>query len=174
MSNKFRMTTLAAAAAIALTTVPAAAAPVGSSNGNATATARILRPLTLTQKQSMNFGDLMLSGAGTWSGAVVSMSRLGVVTCPANVTCSGSTQAATYNVTGTNNQQVTISVPSVTMTHASITGAQLTMTPNAPGTLILTNSGAPGNDFSIGGSITLASDTPDGVYTGTFNVTVDY
>ena len=31
-----------------------------------------------------------------------------------------------------------------------------------------------GVDFSIGGSITLASTTPDGVYSGTFAVTADY
>jgi hypothetical protein len=31
-----------------------------------------------------------------------------------------------------------------------------------------------GVTFAIGGSITLASTTPDGVYTGTFQVTADY
>ena len=31
-----------------------------------------------------------------------------------------------------------------------------------------------GVDFSIGGSITLASTTPDGTYSGTFAVTADY
>jgi len=45
---------------------------------------------------------------------------------------------------------------------------------NRPGTVMLTNSGAPGNNFDLGGSITVASTTGDGVYSGTFNVTVDY
>jgi len=40
--------------------------------------------------------------------------------------------------------------------------------------LVLTSSGHPGTDFSIGGSVTLNSATPAGTYVGTFNVTVDY
>ena len=48
--------------------------------------------------------------------------------------------------------------------------------PGAPvvGTINLGNSGAAGLVFGLGGSITLNSTTPDGTYTGTFNVTVDY
>ena len=38
----------------------------------------------------------------------------------------------------------------------------------------LTNSGAPGDDFNVGGSITFADTVTDGVYTGTFAVTADY
>jgi hypothetical protein len=45
---------------------------------------------------------------------------------------------------------------------------------DAPATLLLTNSGAPGIDFAIGGSVTLSSTTSGGTYVGTFNVTVDY
>jgi hypothetical protein len=39
---------------------------------------------------------------------------------------------------------------------------------------MLTNSGPPGTDFSLGGTITLSSSTVSGTYSGTFNVTVDY
>jgi hypothetical protein len=45
---------------------------------------------------------------------------------------------------------------------------------DAPATIILTNSGYPGVNFSIGGSVTLDSTTDPGTYVGTFNVTVDY
>jgi spore coat protein U-like protein len=40
--------------------------------------------------------------------------------------------------------------------------------------MVLTSSGIPGDDFSIGGSVTLNSTTAAGTYAGTFNVTVDY
>lgn len=173
MSNLFRMTSLAAAAALAVASAPAAAAPVGP-NQNATATARIVRPLTLTWVQDLDLGTILLSGAGAWTGAVVSIDRNGVFSCTdTNVTCSGATQVAVYNVAGTNNQVVTVSAPDVTLTNAN-DGSTLLMTVDDPGTVTLTNSGAPGTDFSLGGSITVDSTTSDGVYTGTFDVTVDY
>ena len=164
----------AAVAALALTATPALAAPV-SSNQNATATARIVRPLTLTWVQDLNLGTILLSGPGAWSGAVVGVSQAGVLSCAnTNVTCSGAVQAARYNVRGTNNQQVTITAPNVTLTNANDPTQTLLMTVSNPGSVMLTNSGSPGVDFNLGGSIPVASTTGDGVYSGTFNVTVDY
>jgi hypothetical protein len=165
---------IAAVAALALTATPAFAAPV-SPNQNATATARIVKPLTLTWVQDLNLGTILLSGAGVWGGAVVGVSQAGVLSCAnANVTCSGAVQQARYNVRGTNNQVVTITAPNVTLTNANDPLQTLLMTVSNPGTVTLTSSGAPGNDFNLGGSITVASTTGDGVYSGTFNVTVDY
>ena len=53
-------------------------------------------------------------------------------------------------------------------------GGTLTLTPVGANSVLLTNSGAPGENFAIGGSITIAPATVDGVYTGTVNVQVDY
>lgn len=172
MMNLIRMTSLAAVAAAALASTPALAAPVGSSNGDASATARVLRPLTLTHVQDLSFGDIMLSGAGAWTGAVVDLAMNGTLTCGTNLTCSGTRTVAVYNVAGTQGQVVTISAPAVTLTNAG--GATLNMNVNSPGTVTLANSGAPGSNFNLGGSISLDSTTADGVYTGTFAVTVDY
>ena len=169
--------TTAVIAALVLTSTPALAAPVGPAAGsrNATATARIVRPLTLTWEQDLDLGTIMLSGAGAWAGAVVGIASDGTFSClDANVTCSGATQVARYNVAGTNNQVVTITAPNVTLNHASIAGESLLLTVDNPGSVTLTNSGVPGSDFNLGGSISVDSDTVDGVYSGTFNVTVDY
>jgi hypothetical protein len=66
---------------------------------------------------------------------------------------------------------VTISSPGFNLTGPST----LAFTPNAPATVNLGATGSTtGVTFGIGGSITLASTTPDGVYTGTFAVTADY
>lgn len=166
--------TMAAVAALALTATPAFAAPT-SPNQNATATARIVRPLVLTWVQDLNLGTILLSGAGAWGGAVVGVSQAGVLNCAnVNVTCSGAVQAARYNVRGTNNQLVTVTAPNVTLTNANDPTQTLLMTVSSPGTVMLTNSGAPGVDFNLGGSISVASTTVDGIYSGTFNVTVDY
>jgi hypothetical protein len=48
------------------------------------------------------------------------------------------------------------------------------MTPTGAATLTLANSGAPGSDFNIGGTIVITPTTTDGVYSGSVRVEVDY
>jgi hypothetical protein len=50
----------------------------------------------------------------------------------------------------------------------------LQLVPDAPASILLTNSGNPGTNFSIGGSVTIDSSTAPGDYVGTFEVTADY
>jgi hypothetical protein len=170
MSKFYRNAALAALFMAAAT--PAAA--IGP-NQNSTATARIVKPLTLTYVRDLNLGTIVLSGAGAWTGASVGISRAGAFACTnSNVTCSGATQTAQYRVTGTNNQTVTVSAPNVTMTNQSDSTSTLLLTVDNPGTLNLGNSGTAGLTFDLGGQIAVASTTPDGTYVGTFNVTVNY
>ena len=162
-------TLLVTLAAIAVA-APARAAP----GGVATVSATIVKPLTLAWVQDLDLGSIVL-GNGTWSGATVGISRTGAFSCvSANVTCSGATKVAVYNVSGTNNQVVHISAPNVTLVNQSDPTKLLTLVVDSPGTLMLTNSGSPGVNFSLGGSISLSSTTVGGVYVGTFNVTADY
>lgn len=172
MTKFFRMPSFAAAVALALTATPALA--VGP-NQNSTATARITKPLTLTYVRDLNLGTIVLSGAGAWTGATVGISRAGAFACAnSNVTCSGTTQTAQYKITGTNNQAVTVNSPNVTMTNQNDGISTVLLTVDNPGTVNLGNSGTAGLTFDLGGNITVASTTPDGTYTGTFNVTVNY
>lgn len=166
------MTSLAAtAAALALGATPAIA--VGP-NQNATATARVVKPLTLTWVRNLDLGTIVL-GSGSWSNAIVGISRAGAFSCTnSNTTCSGATQTAQYKITGTNNQPVTINAPDVTLTNQNDGVSTLLMTVDNPGSVNLGNSGASGLTFDLGGQITVASTTPDGTYLGTFNVTVNY
>jgi uncharacterized protein involved in outer membrane biogenesis len=97
-----------------------------------------------------------------------------VLTCPAELSCSGPTQVAVYNVSGSNQSTVRISAPDVTLVNQNDTTKTLTMVVDSPGTLTLSNSEAKGQDFPLGGSIQLDSTSAEGTYTGTFNVTVDY
>lgn len=171
MTRLLRMTALAAAA-LTMTATPALA--VGP-NQNATGTARVVKPLTLTWVRDLDLGTIILSGAGVWGGANVGISRTGVFSCAnANTTCSGATQTAQYKITGTNNQAVTINAPNVTLTNQNDGVSTLLLTVDNPGTVNLGNSGSAGLTFDLGGQITVASSTPDGTYTGTFNVTVNY
>jgi len=159
---------VASSALLALASPAAAVSPATQ----ATANAKIYKPLTISKVQNLDFGVIVL-GSGAWSGEVVSISQAGALTCGGgtNLTCSGSPQVAKYHLVGTNNATVTVSSPGFNLTGPGT----LAFTPNAPATVNLGATGSTtGVDFSIGGSITLASTTPDGVYSGTFAVTADY
>ena len=157
------------AAALLAATTPARAATV-----MAQVTASNVKPLLLTKLQDLDLGSVTL-GPGVWSNATVSLSQAGVLGCSnANITCSGATVVARYNVQGSNQQTIHISAPNVTLVNQSDSTQTLTLTTDAPATVLLTNSGFPGVNFSVGGSVTINSTTEAGTYVGTFNVTVDY
>ena len=162
----------ASVAALALAATEAAAAPVNATS-NATAKARILKPLVLASTANFDLGIVVLAGSGAYT-ATVSLDRANTFNCDGNsgnVTCSGTHTRATYNVAGTQGQSVTIASGPVSMTNGTDT---LTLTPDHNTTVALTNSGAPGTDFFVGGSLSIPSTTSDGVYTGTFALTADY
>ena len=165
----------AALAATVLATTPALAAPVGVSGGPPpSATARIIRPLSLTSTGSLNFGTIVLNGVT--ANRTVALSDGNVVDCgsgTAELTCSGTTSVPTYNVRGTNGQVVTIIKTATLLTNAN-DGSTLSMTPTGLDSVTLTNSGSPGRNFTIGGTIVVGTGTTDGVYSGTVNVEVDY
>lgn len=171
MKKLLGMTSLVAALTLAAT--PAYAV---NPNQQATANARIIKPLVLTWVQDLNLGTIVLSGAGAWSGAVVSVDQNGAFSCTnANVTCSGTNAEARYHLAGTNQQVVDITVSSsITLNNLTDGVSSLSMTVDAPATVTMPNSGTLGVQFGVGGSITVASNTPDGVYQGVFDVTADY
>jgi hypothetical protein len=171
MKHLIRMAALGAALTLAAT--PAFAV---NPDQQAKANAKIIKPLVLTWVKDLDLGTIVLSGAGTWSGAVVSVDQNGNFSCTSgNVTCSGNNDEAVYHLAGTNQQVVTITSPAtVTLSNLTDGTSSLTMTVNAPATVTMPNSGTAGKDVGVGGSITVASNTPDGVYQGTFAVTADY
>lgn len=163
-------TASALAAAAVMAAAPARAAPGTVATVNAT----VVKPLTLKWVQDLDLGTIVL-GPGAWSGATVAISKAGVFSCTnANVTCTGATQVAKYNVTGTNNQVVRISAPDVTLINQNDPTKSLTLVVDSPGSVTMPNSGNQGVTFALGGSISLSSTTAGGFYSGTFNVTVDY
>lgn len=166
--NKFAK--LAAVAAAALAATPAIAAPVGVTGAPPSATARIIRPLTLTATGALDFGTIVMNGVT--ATRTVTLNADGSITCATELVCDPTGTVVTYNVRGTNNQLVTIHKNTSTLTGSN--GGSLTLTPVGQDDILLTSSGVPGDDFAIGGAIDIAPATVDGVYTGTVNVTVEY
>ena len=151
----------------------AVAEPAAAVTQNASVNANVIKPLTLTAVQNLDLGTITLT-PGTWSGATVGISRTGVVSCSADLICTGAPLVARFNVTGTNKMVVTITARDVTLVNQNDASQKLTLKIDSPGQVQLTSSGAPGSNFDLGGSLTLSSTTEAGVYSGTIQVTVDY
>jgi hypothetical protein len=132
--------------------------------------ANVVKPLVFTSKQNLDFGTILLSATST---STVSLSIAGVLSCGTGLTCSGATRPAIYNVQGSNGQVVRITAVASDLINAA-DGTKLRFNPVAPASVTLTNSGAPGKDFNVGGSIAIPSTTTEGTYTGYIEVTVDY
>lgn len=165
---------LATAGVLAALALTATTAEAASPSAQANATAKIYKPLTISKTQDLNFGTIVLVGA-SFSNEIVTVSTAGAVTCGSgggNVTCGGTPSAAKFHLVGSNNAAVTVNSPAFNLTGP----ATLSVTPSSITQNV--NLGATGNstgiDVPLGGSITLASATPDGVYTGTWTVTADY
>lgn len=164
----------AALAAVAVAT-PAAAQSQTSANPRALAGARLIKPLTLTALRDLNFGTIVM---GTISGdQTVSISGAGAVTCGASgggLTCAGTPTSAAYRIVGTQGQVVTISSAAANFPLTGSNGGTLSFVPSFPTSLTLGNSGSPGNDFNVGGSVVINSSTVDGVYSGQIDIQVAY
>ena len=168
MMNILRLAALGVTGAVLATS----AQPVLAQTTQATASATIRKPLVLSRVSDMSFGNILLSGSGTFTATYTIPANGTAPTCPASLTCTGTTSPAVYNVSGNKSQQVNITADS-SLTLTSVNGT-ISMAVIAPSNVTLTNSGFPGTDFNIGGTLTLTNETPDGVYTGTFNVTANY
>jgi hypothetical protein len=170
MTNILRSATLAATgAALALAGTQASAAV--SAATPATGRAEIVKGLTLTAQTNLDLGKIVVWGNGT-----ITMDASGNIVCTTgSLTCDLTGSPATYKVTGSNNQVVTITKPDVTLSHQTdATAPTLTLKLNGQDTVQLPNSGTNGATFSVGGQMDIPESVKDGVYMGNLNVTVQY
>jgi hypothetical protein len=155
-----------ALAALALST-PALAAT--SNTASANATVNIVSPLSLVNNTGLNFGTVV----GPFAGEVVHVDTAGARTCPGTLTCSGSPTAASFTVTGTAGQPLTLTIPNSVTLNGSVSGTlSVDLSTDKPANPTLNGSGSA--SFAIGGKLTIPNGTVDGVYSNTFNVTANY
>ena len=155
------------AAVVALGAAPLASAQAAQITIQANA--NVIKALSFMSKQDLDFGMVVPAAAGI---TTVSMTMAGAVSCPATATCTGATRPAIFNVQGVNRQVVRIFIASSDLVNAT-SGSRIAFTPVAPTSITLTNSGAPGLDFNVGGSIAIPS-TADGTYSGNIEITAEY
>ena len=165
---------LAATAVLAplLLAAPVAAAPVPASNNDA-GKATILKSLSVVKKADLDFGEIVTASAGT---AVVDPLGGPETTTGTNTPVGTTAHPATFTATGSKNAVVNIKIPTAAVTLTRVGGGG-TMTVSNWTLDGKTNRKFPLNsafDFNVGGTLNIGANQPDGDYTGTFTVTVQY
>lgn len=151
--------------AIAAFAMNASAAHAATASG--TATAKILRQITLTNTSDLQFATI-ISGA---TASTVAVSTAGGVTCGAGLTCTGTTTAANFDVAGTDGAVVVVVGDANVTLNGSLGGTMNSSLTYSDATITL---GATGGSFQVGGTLIVGANQVAGDYTGTFNVTANY
>lgn len=152
---------------------------------SADASAEVLDALVLTNNGSLDFGAMVVSGAGT-----VSLDAANALTCTdTDIVCSGTTSVAAFDVEGTANKAVTINLPTGTINlrhpnyNASTSTGEHTI---ELGSLVSSDNNATSGDpevtldgtgdasFTVGGTITIDGSEEAGLFEGSFDVSVEY
>ena len=154
---------LAAAATLAFGASSAQAA-----TASADATATILQQITVTKTADLAFGPIVVGATG--GNVTVANNGTTAISCAAALACSGTSNAAAFTVVGTVGEAVTVTVdPSVSLTSGS-NSMSASLNPSYSGTHTLVAS----DTLRVGGTLAVAGNQASGVYSGTFNVTVNY
>ena len=166
MTNKFKSAILAGSAIL---TVGLGATAANATTTSANANANIVSAIQIYEDVQLNFGTIVPSA----SADTVVINTSNGKSCGATLTCSGSSLSGAFHATGTPNQAVTIA-----------TGASASLTGSGGGTMTVTgiapsansgNLGAAGQvNFTVGGTLNVGASQTAGVYTGNYNVTVNY
>ena len=153
----------------ALATVAAFVTPAHAAQISAVTAVNVVKPVSLSKLQDLDFGTLTYASfTGT---RTIVLSRAGVITCGADIVCSGVAKQARFNVQGTNKLTVLLSYTGGALSNGT---DSIPFVPNGPASVVLTSSGVPGIDFDVGGTITVAPTLIGGAYSGTLTVTADY
>ena len=142
-----------------------------SANATASATARIVSPISLTKTADLNFGDVV---SGASAGTVV-VTPAGVRSAGGGATLGNATSvaAAAFTAGGQGSATYAITLPA----SASVTSGANTMTVNGftsspSGTGALNAGGS--QPITVGATLNVGAAQATGTYTGTFSVTVTY
>jgi hypothetical protein len=146
--------------------LPAATAP-------ATGQATVLSALSVLKNADLDFGTLVVSGAGT---AVIDPVSNTLSTTGSLLKAGTAAHAATFTGTGSKNSVVHIRIPTnpITLTRVGGTETITVSTWTLDGALNRKIPPSDVFDFAVGATATIAAGQAQGTYVGTFSVTVQY
>ena len=137
------------------------------------AQAALLRPLTLTKLNDMDFGNLGVTANGT---AVINPVTDTMTTTGGVIALGGTPRAATFRGVAQGNAVVIIRVPNggVSLTRVGGTETILLNAFTLDGQSKRSMAQAGIFDFKVGATLRPMAGQADGVYAGTFDVTIQY
>lgn len=156
-------------------------ASAGAQAATQTATSKViaLRPITLVNSTSLDFGSVV---PGLTNGTVTINSRTGVRTRTV-VTLVGSTSSRARFVAAASVGRIvtlTVNAPTITLTSGANTMTVNTLRVSADGGAVRTfgqNYTIPASGtitFNVGGRLNVTANKPAGLYSGTFSLTLNY
>jgi hypothetical protein len=139
----------------------------------ATAGATLIHPLTVTKLRDMDFGALSVGVAGT---AVLEPNADTFSTTGGVTRIGGSPACAQFVGAAQSNSVVNIKIPTNTITLKRVGGTETMTVSNftLQGQSKRALAKAQSFTFRVGGTLNVAANQVEGVYTGTFDVTVQY
>ncbi|UVO55918.1 DUF4402 domain-containing protein [Sphingomonas sp. SUN039] len=154
------------------------AMPALAGSGAGTAKTSVLGPVAMLNTAPLDFGGIVPSGGGTVTVDAQTGTRSGTGV----VLAGGTVSNARFIATGTPNQVVTIALnptPIVVVNGANnMSINQIRVSVNGGGPQPVgpnANLGPLGViNYAVGGRLTVAGSQADGLYTGTFTLTMDY
>jgi hypothetical protein len=169
LSGPSRLRLLTASATL-LVSAAGSAAPVTK---GAPAEAAILSPLSVIKRADLDFGTLVVSGAGT--AVIDPVSGSEAVTGPI-VTAGTAGHPAKFTATGSRNAVALIRLPKNPINVTRVGGTEtMTVTDwTVDGAINRRIPITDTFDFSVGATLNVAAGQAEGTYTGTFAVTVQY
>jgi hypothetical protein len=159
-------------AALALCALPELAV-AATPQQQAAAGATVIHPLTVTKIQDMDFGALSVGVAGT---AVLEPNANALTTTGGVASIGGSPTCAQFVGAAQSNSVVNIKIPNNSVTLKRVGGTETMTVSNftLQGQSKRTLAKAQSFTFRVGGTLNVAANQVEGVYTGTFDVTVQY
>lgn len=139
-----------------------------AATATADAKAQIIKAITVTQKNDLDFGTIVSSAAAS----TVTLTAAGARTCGVGLVCAGTPVAAKFEIGGTAAQLVNISTSNATLASVGNTSMPAVLTVSAS---TMTLAGVAATDaFTVGGVLSVGVNQGQGVYAGNFTVTVNY
>jgi hypothetical protein len=168
MRNSIRIAAVGAALASAVAFSGAANAAASAS---ANANAEILTTISVVKDQDMDFGQVAVNGADT---LVISADEGNPAACPANLICAGARVPAKFTISGTAGVGTTASVrqASISLTSGANSMTLGSFTVFFPNGNTLDAAGEA--QVNVGGSLGVGASQAAGLYTGSFDLDVEY
>ncbi len=168
MRNSLRLAVVGAA----LGALSIASAANAATTATATATAEVLSTLSVTADSALDFGQIAANTGGT-----VTVNADSTVSKTGGLISTGTRSPASFTVVGSKGAMVALTLPTGAAT-LTRTGGTETMSlsgwnsnPNGAFQLDGTTGAA---TFAVGGTLTVSNAQVAGVYSGTFDVSVEY